>query len=159
MAFLAPLAAAGTAAGTAAAVSTVAAPTFLGMTAATWGGISAGVGALGAIQSGQAQKSAFEQQARATEQAAKDRELTRLQNLRRAQASQRSYWAGSGISAGSGSPATIAQQSRLGYELERGADISSTGREIQKLQSAGSAAQTAGWIKAGGGLASYKAGL
>ena len=138
---------------------TTAAPTFLGMTAATWGGISAGVGALGAIQSGQAQKSAYEQQARATEQAAKDRELQRLQNLRRAQAGQRAYWASRGVAGGEGSPATIAQQSRLGYELERGADISSTGREIQRLQSAGSAAQTAGWFKAAGSAANYGANL
>jgi hypothetical protein len=147
------------AAGTAATVASTAAPTFLGMTAATWGGISAGVGALGAIQSGNAQKSAYEQQARATEQASKDRELQRLQNLRRAQSSQRAYWAGSGISAGSGSPATIAQQSRLGYQLERGADISSTGREIQRLQTAGSAAQSAGWFKAAGSAANYGASV
>jgi len=133
--------------------------TFLGMTAATWGGISAGIGALSSIQSGNAQKVAYEQQARATEQAAKDSELIRLQNLRRAQAGQRAYWASRGIAGGEGSPATIAQQSRLGYQLESGAAQATTGREIQRLQSAGSAAQTAGWVKAAGSAASYGAEL
>jgi len=133
--------------------------TFLGMTAATWGGISAGLGALSAIQSGNAQKSAYEQQARATEQASKDRELQRLQQLRRVQAGQRSYWASQGISATSGSAATIAQQSRLGYQLESGAAQATTGREMQRLQSLGSAAQTSGWIKAAGSTASFGANL
>jgi len=143
MAFLAPLA------GTAATAATA---TSVGL-----GVASTGIAAFGAIQSGQASKAAYEQQARDTEQAAKDQELIRLQNLRRAQSSQRAYWASRGVSATTGSPATIAQQSRLGYQLESSAAQASTGREIQKLQSAGSAAQTAGWIKAGSGIADFGA--
>ena len=115
---------------------------------------SAVIGAAAAAQAGKQQKLAYKMQADAQDQALKDRELQRLQKLRKAQSSQRAYWAGRGISGLEGSAAVIAQQSRLGYQLEAGADLSSTGREIQRLSSAGSAAEKAGYWKAGSSLLS-----
>jgi hypothetical protein len=115
---------------------------------------STGISALSAIQSGKQQELAYKMQADAQDQALKDRELIRLQNLRRAQSSQRAYWASRGISGFEGSAAVIAQQSRLGYQLDAGADLSSTGREIQSLASKGSAARSSSYWKAGSSLLS-----
>jgi hypothetical protein len=115
---------------------------------------SAVIGAAASAQAGKQQKLAYKMQADSEDQALKDRELIRLQNLRKAQSSQRAYWAGRGISGFEGSAAVIAQQSRLGYNLESGADASSTSRSIQSLQSKGSAAERAGYWKAGSSLMS-----
>ena len=115
---------------------------------------SAVIGAAASAQAGKQQKLSYKMQADAQDQALKDRELQRLQKLRKAQSSQRAYWAGRGVSGTEGSAAVISQQSRLGYQLEAGADLSSTGREIQRLSSAGSAAERAGYMKAGSSLLS-----
>ncbi len=115
---------------------------------------SAVIGAAASVQAGKQQQLAYKLQADAQDQALKDRELQRLQKLRRTQSGQRAYWAARGISGTEGSPAVIAQQSRLGYQLESGADTASTGREIQRLSSAGRAGSKAGYWKAGGSLLS-----
>lgn len=108
-----------------------------------------GVSAMSSIQSGYAQEAAYQRQAERSEMAAKERELQRLRALRSAQASQRAYWTGRGVSGFTGSPETISRESTKAYQLERGADLSSTRYELNKLNAAGSQAVTAGWVKAG----------
>jgi len=114
--------------------------------------LGTGITALSSIQTGKQSNLAYKMQADAEDQALKDRELQRLQKLRKAQSSQRAYWAGRGVSGTEGSAAVISQQSRLGYQLEEGADLSSTGRSTQRLSSAGSAASSAGYWGAASSL-------
>lgn len=113
-----------------------------------------GISAISSIKSGYAQQAATQRQAEAEELAYKERELNRLKTLREIQAAQRATWAGRGISPYSGSPATIAKESVRAYELERGADLASKSRELDKLRVAGDSAVTSGWVKAGGITAS-----
>jgi hypothetical protein len=103
---------------------------------------------------GQAQATAYREQAEQAESSAKDRELQRLVKLRRVMAGQRAHWAASGVDSSSGSPTTIAGRSYEMFELEEGADLINTRQQIRSFNNSANSAIRIGRIKARGSMLS-----
>lgn len=151
-------AAAGTAAAaasTAAAGTAAASGTFLGLSSATWAGISTAGSMLMNVRAGQAQKVNYEMQARQEEFAAKDREVQRRRRLVASLASQNAARAASGVRAFEGSPAAMMQSDIDTADYDHTMADANLGMKKQSLLTSGKHAVQSGYMSAGSSLLNY----
>lgn len=155
--FVAMMATAGTAAATAgtAAAATATAGSFLGMSAATWAGISTAGSMLMSVQAGNAQKASYEQQAQQEEFAAKDREIARRKRLISSLASQNAVRGASGVRAFEGSPAAMMKSDREELDYDNLMGDANLSMKTSSLLTSGKYAQQAGYASAGESLLNY----
>jgi len=154
MATAAPAVGATAAAGTTAAVATGG---FLGLSAATWSGISTGVSMLSSVRAGQAQQVNYEMQARDAEFAAKDQEIKRRQRLMSSLASQNASRGASGVRAFEGSPAAMMKSDIEEFDYDQSMAAANLGMKQNSLLTSGKYANQSGYISAGSSLLNYGA--
>jgi len=134
--------------------ASMAAPTFLGLSSATWAGLGAGMTALTSIRAGQAEKVAMDVAADQEKQAAISREVARKRRLVSAIATQTAARGAMGTTL-TGSPASMILSDIRAAEYDRSIAAGTTASKVASLQQEGKFAQQAGYASAGASLLDF----
>jgi hypothetical protein len=170
--FIAMMATAAPAVGTAAAVGTTAAVGataaaatgataaaatggFLGLSSTAWAGISTGFSMIMDVQAGNTQKANYDRMAKQEEFAAKDQEIKRRRNLMSSLASQNAYRGASGVRAFEGSPAAMMKSDIDLFEYDDLMGKANTEMRTSSLLESGKYAQQSGYMSAGTSLLEF----
>ena len=138
----------------AAGAGAAAAPTFLGLSSATWAGLGTGMTALTSIRAGQAEKVAMDVAADQEKQAAISREVARKRRLVSAIATQAAARGAMGTTL-TGSPASMIMSDIRAAEYDRTIAAGTTASRVTSLQQEGKFAQQAGYSSAGASLLDF----
>ena len=128
---------------------------FLGLSSATWSGLSTAGSMLSGIASGNQQAAAYKMQAQQEEFAAKDREVSRRQRLVANLASQNAYRGASGVRAFEGSPAAMMKSDWQSFDYDQSMGAANLAMSTSSLLESGKYAQQSGYMSAGTSLLEY----